>query len=219
MKYQKPQPVFILSFVFLVAAIVIGYYLLMPNFKKFNEQKREIERISKTIELESDYESKMEAIGQKLEEINWESKKQKIQVNFDSSPFFIPKIEVFFKDLIAKSGMTLGGISFGTQTPLRASSQQQTQTETEGLTKEAKEQAESAPVAQTQSKGAINGIKGPVKSTSFTLSVSGSYQNFKKLLKTFEKQAFLISVKSVSFSSVAEDGTSSFSLTGEIYSY
>jgi len=115
--------------------------------------------------------------------------------------------------------MTLGGISFGTQTPLRASSQQQTQTETEGLTKEAKEQAESAPVAQTQSKGAINGIKGPVKSTSFTLSVSGSYQNFKKLLKTFEKQAFLISVKSVSFSSVAEDGTSSFSLTGEIYSY
>jgi len=86
----------------------------MPNFKKFNEQKREIERISKTIELESDYESKMEAIGQKLEEINWESKKQKIQVNFDLSPFFIPKIEVFFKDLIAKSGMTLGGISFGT---------------------------------------------------------------------------------------------------------
>ena len=219
MKYQKPQPVFIISIVFLIAAAAIGYYLFMPNYKKFNEQRGEIDKISKTIELESDYESKMKTIEQKLEEINWESKKQKIQVNFDSSPFFLPKIEVFFKDLVAKSGMTLGGISFGTPTPMKVSSQQQTQTETEGLTKETKEQAESTPVVQTQSSGAIAGIKGPVKSISFTLSVNGTYQKFKNLLNIFEKQAFLISVKSVSFSSMAEDGTSFFSITGEIYSY
>jgi len=190
MKYQKPQPVFIISIVFLIAAAAIGYYLFMPNYKKFNEQRGEIDKISKTIELESDYESKMKTIEQKLEEINWESKKQKIQVNFDSSPFFLPKIEVFFKDLVAKSGMTLGGISFGTPTPMKVSSQQQTQTETEGLTKETKEQAESTPVVQTQSSGAIAGIKGPVKSISFTLSVMVLIRSLKICLTSLRNKLF-----------------------------
>jgi len=218
MKYKKPQPVFILSFLFLIAAVAIGYYLFLPNYKKFNEQKSEMVRISDAIKMKNDYESKINEIGQKLKDIDWEGKKEKIEINFDATPFFLPKTEIFFRDMVSSSGMSFASITFSSPALAKGTSQQQSQAESSDSAKGTKEFKPEA-TAQTQSAGAFSSLKGPVNKVPFTLNVSGSYQALKSLLKDFEKQAFLISVKTIAFNAPGTDGNISFSVAGEVYSY
>ncbi|MDD5696673.1 MAG: hypothetical protein PHO90_01695 [Candidatus Pacebacteria bacterium] len=218
MQYKKPQPVFILSFFLIIGAIALGYYLFLPNYKKFNEQRSEMVRINSAIQMKNNYESKINEIGQKLKDIDWEGKREKIEINFDSGPFFLPKTEIFFRDAVSKSGMSFASISFSSPTLAKGTSQQQSQG-SDDSTKETKKEFKPESSVQTQSSGAFSGLKGPVAKVPFNLSVSGSYQAFKALLKGFEKQAFLISIKTITFTAPGTDGNVSFAIAGEVYSY
>lgn len=222
MQYKKPQPVFILSFLFLVGAVALGYYLFLPKYNKLKEQKSEIVRLNNSIELKNNYESKINEIGQKLEEVGWEGKRGKIEINFDSTPFFLPKTEIFFRDVVSKSGMGFTSIAFSSATLVKGGSQQQGQEETNDSTKGTKKEFKPQETTQTQSEsagGSFSAIRGPVNKVPFTLVVDGSYRSFKGLLEIFEKQAFLISVKTITFTAPGADGVVSFSVAGEVYSY
>jgi len=118
MEHKKIQPLITLSFVFIVATAGVGYYLDLPLYKKLNEQNQEISRLEKSNKLKDDYEQKIQEINNKLKEIDWETRKEKIEINFDSSPFFLSRTEIFFKDLVLKSGMTFSSINFGQSSPI-----------------------------------------------------------------------------------------------------
>ncbi len=218
MQYKKPQPVFILSFLFLVGAVALGYYLFLPKYKKFNEQKSEIVRLNGSIELKNNYESKINEIGQKLKDVDWEGKRGKIEINFDSTPFFLPKTEIFFRDMVSRSGMSFTSIAFSSATLAKGTSQQG-QGESNAKTKEELKSQETTQTQVGATGSTFSAIKGPVNKVPFALVVSGSYQAFKRLLENFEKQAFLISVKTITLNAPEADGTVSFSVAGEVYSY
>jgi len=218
MEYKTPQPLITLSVIFIIAAVAVGYYLDKPLFNKFNELKQEVIRLSNSKKLKTDYENEIRAINQELTEIDWNSKKDKITINFESSPFFISKAEIFFKDVSLKSGLAFTSVTFSQPVAVKAVTQQQTQASGETKSsKDFKPQDETGATPQ-QSSGPFAGISGPVNKTTFTLSVSGSYNALKLLLQSMEKQALLISIKSITFNAI-DDGKGSYTIGGDIYSY
>jgi hypothetical protein len=80
------------------------------------------------------------------------------------------------------------------------------------------EQPTTTTTTTSKNQSGVVGIKGPVKKIGFSLSVSGTYENLKKLLDIFEKQAYLISIKSVNFTDI-KGSQFTFNITGDIYSY
>jgi len=218
MEYKTPQPLITLSIIFIIGAIAVSYYFDKPLFNKFNEVKQEISRLDRSKELKTNYENQIREINQKLTEIDWNSRKEKIEINFESSPFFISKAEIFFKDISLKNGLAFTSVNFSQPTAVKSVTQQQTQTSGETKTsKDFKPQDETGTVPQ-QSSGPFSGINGPVNKTTFTLSVSGSYDALKLLLQSMERQALLISVKKITFNAI-DSGKGSFIIVGDIYSY
>jgi hypothetical protein len=61
-------------------------------------------------------------------------------------------------------------------------------------------------------------INGPVRKNTFSITAKGTYDQLKSLLSIFEKQAYLISVKTINFGE-GSDNQFTFNITGEIYSY
>jgi hypothetical protein len=221
MEYKKIQPLLTLSVIFLAGAVLIGYYLDMPIYRKTQEQRQDIVRLEKSNELKTNYENKIKEITAKLQEAKWEEKKNKIEVIFESSPFFLSKSEIFFRDIVIKNGMTFSSVTFTPAAPIKTASQQTTQTtgEDKSTKKDFKPQENQTVEATSQSTGGLSSIKGPVNKTGFILNASGSYLALKSLLQGMEKQSFLISIKAIAFSAIDSSGKASFTLTGDIYSY
>lgn len=218
MEYKKPQPLLTLSFFLIIGAVAIGYYLDAPLYKKMQTQQTQINNLSSTNNLRIQYENKIREIDQKLKENNWEAKKEIIKGSFESSPFYLSKVEIFFKDIVLKNGLSFGNISISAPSSVKtASSQQTTQQTGASKTTNFKPQEETKPVAEAT--GSLASIQGPVNKLDFTLTVSGSYDFFKMFLESMERQAFLISIKKIGFSAPGSDGKMTFTIDGEIYSY
>lgn len=219
MEYKTPQPLITLSVIFVIGAVAVGYYFDKPLFNKLNELKQEIGRLDRSKELKTNYENEIRKIDQKLTEIDWSGRKEKIEINFESSPFFISKAEIFFKDISLKNGMAFTGVNFSQPVAVKSvNTQQQVQTIGETKTsKDFKPQDESGAAPQ-QSSGPFSSINGPVNKITFTLSVSGSYDALKLLLQSMERQALLISIKTIGFNSI-DGGKGSYTIVGDIYSY
>ena len=216
MEYKKPQPLITISVLFIIASVAIAYYLDKPLYAKVNEQEQQIKTLQESNELKASYEKQIKEVVANLDAANWDQKKEKIQIIFDSSPFFLSKAEIFFRDIAIKSGMTFSSINFDTASSIKTVQQtQSTNTET-SQSKSFKPQEEQEVVSvQT----AVSQIKGPVNRIGFTLAVTGSYQFFKLLIENMGKQAFLISIKSVDFSPSEGGDKTTFTIKGNVYSY
>lgn len=220
---ELKQPSLLIATILFIFGLGVFYFLDLPQYNKDIIQQEQILTFTKQKAIKDDHTKRIAEIGIRLQTLNWDEKKKKIEPNFTSSPFFTPKMEKFFKDLVGRSGMTMGTLSFQgsssavapiTPTPAPAAT-----SDTEGTgtkIKPTEQPASTTPVAKNQS--GVIGIKGPVKKVGFTLTVSGSYEDLKKILDVFEKQAYLISVKSVGFSD-AKGAQFTFNITGDIYSY
>lgn len=213
MEYKKPQPLITVAIIFILISIGVAYYLDKPLFIETKEQEEQIKRLERSNELRVNYEKQIRDIITKLELSNWEEKQEKISIVFDQSPFFLSKTEIFFRDIVIKSGMNFSSVNLGGKSPIKASSQQ-AQTTTSSSQVNFKPQE-----GQSQASDSMSQIKGPVNKTEFTLNVSGSYDFFKLLIQNMEKQAFLISIKSVSFSSSENVNNMTFTIRGDVYSY
>jgi len=214
MEYKKPQPLITISVIFIIASVAIAYYIDKPLYAKVNEQEQQIKTLQESSKLKTNYEKQIREVVAKLDAASWEQKKEKIQIVFDSSPFFLSKAEIFFRDIVIKSGVTLSSITFDSASSIKTV-QQTTNTET-SQSKTFKPQEEQGTVSvQT----AVSEIKGPVNKVGFTLTVTGSYNFFKLLLENMEKQAFLISIKSINFGQSESDDKTTFTIKGNVYSY
>jgi len=202
------QPNLIATTILLVLGVGIIYFLDIPLFDKDKVQNDKIASFSEQKRLREEYTKRIAQIGINLKDLDWEEKRKKIDPNFISTPFFIPKMEVFFKDLVARSNMALVSISIETGSALTPS------TTADG--KIAPVEDASLDVPKNQS--GVIGIKGPVKKNSFNLSVSGRYEDMKNLLLILEKQAYLISVRTVNFGE-GKGNQFNFTIVGDIYSY
>lgn len=208
------QPSIITTSILLVLAGGIFYFLDLPQYEKDKAQKEKIDIFISQKGIKDEHTKKIAQIGFNLKDVNWEEKKKKIEPNFVSTPFFVPKMEVYFKDLVSRSGMALESVTF--QGSSIATADQTAQTAQTAPDKLNPTEGDSANVPKNQS--GVIGIKGPVKKNGFSLTVSGSYEDLKNLLAIFEKQAYLVSVKSISFGE-GKGNQFSFSLAGDIYSY
>lgn len=219
MEHKKPQPLLTASFFLIIGAVVVGYYLDAPLYKKMQTQQTQINNLSATNDLRIQYENTIREIDQRLKENNWEAKKEIIKGSFESSPFYLSKVEIFFKDIVLKNGLNFGSISLSSPSSVKtASSQEQTNQSSSGSkTTNFKPQEETKPAVEAT--GSLASIQGPVNKLEFNLTVSGSYDFFKMFLGSMERQAFLISIKKISFSAPGSDGKMTFTISGEIYSY
>lgn len=214
MEYKKSQPLITISIIFIIASVAIAYYIDKPLYAKVNEQEQQIKTLQESSKLKTNYEKQIREVVAKLDAASWEQKKEKIQIVFDSSPFFLSKAEIFFRDIVIKSGVTLSSITFDSASSIKTV-QQTTNTET-SQSKTFKPQEEQGTVSvQT----AVSEIKGPVNKVGFTLTVTGSYNFFKLLLENMEKQAFLISIKNINFGQSESADKTTFTIKGNVYSY
>ncbi len=214
MEYKKSQPLITISIIFIIASVAIAYYIDKPLYAKVNEQEQQIKTLQESSKLKTNYEKQIREVVAKLDAASWEQKKEKIQIVFDSSPFFLSKAEIFFRDIVIKNGVTLSSITFDSASSIKTV-QQTTNTET-SQSKTFKPQEEQGTVSvQT----AVSEIKGPVNKVGFTLTVTGSYNFFKLLLENMEKQAFLISIKNINFGQSESADKTTFTIKGNVYSY
>ncbi|MDD3292688.1 MAG: hypothetical protein PHI45_01525 [Candidatus Pacebacteria bacterium] len=216
MEYKKPQPLITISVIFIIASVGIAYYLDKPLYAKVNEQEQQIKTLQKSSELKTNYEKQIREVVDKLNAASWEQKKEKIKTIFDSSPFFLSKAEIFFRDIVIKSGVTLSSITFDSASSIKTIQQSQTTNTETSQSKSFKPQEEQG-VASVQT--AVSEIKGPVNKVGFTLTVTGSYNFFKLLLENMEKQAFLISIKNINFGQSESADKTTFTIKGNVYSY
>jgi preprotein translocase subunit YajC len=211
---ELKQPSLITATILLILGLGVFYFLDSPQYDKDKAQRESINDFSAKKKNMEDHTRVIGEIGIKINKSNWTEKKKKIEPNFTSTPFFIPKMEYFFSDLVKRSNMTLLSVSFQTGGSLTEVTTTTSTTQKSGAVNPVEDESLNIPKNQS----GVIGIKGPVKKNTFNLSVSGGYQDMKNLLAIFEKQAYLISVKSLSFGE-GKNNQFNFTITGDIYSY
>lgn len=211
---KKTITLLIVSVVLLAAAAGIVYVFVLKEVNAGTQYDDQIKGLKSQLSLGADRNQKLSQAEQSLAAVDWPSKKAKIDANFISTPFYLSEIEYFFKQTIARSKMSLSTLSFAGPTSINGGGQSDNG-KVQPVTKTV--DGESTAPAKTSGSGVFSGIQGPVKATTVAINVSGTYEQFKGLLKIFESQAYLISVKSISFA--GGTAISSYNITAEIYSY
>ncbi|MDD5639570.1 MAG: hypothetical protein PHR47_02070 [Candidatus Pacebacteria bacterium] len=209
------QPSLLTSVFLLILGAGIIYFIDIPLYENNNTQLKKIEELSERKKKEEDHTKIIAEIGLAIEKNNWSEKKGKIEPNFSSSAFYIPKTERFFQDLIKRSGMTSESLKITLGSVIGQPEQTKSATNIKPTEQPATGTANTKNQPSTTNTIKIN---GPVRKNSFNITAKGTYDQLKSLLGIFEKQAYLISVKTINFSE-GSDNQFSFNITGEIYSY
>ncbi|MFA5208150.1 MAG: hypothetical protein WC428_05835 [Candidatus Paceibacterota bacterium] len=212
----------LISVLIFIAAICVAYLLDSSKWKEINNVKSQISQVESLISAKKSYYAIIDSKIEALNNAGWTEKKSSIAINFDSSQFFVPKINSFFKAIVASSGMDLTSMTSSAAEPL-----QQTQAPTTNQTEDgAKTSVQGTQEVVQQSGNYLSQLQGPVKKTTINLNVAGTYAEFKNLLSLFENQTRIITVKSVTVSSAAQEvkgrtiiNNLGFSVILDIYSY
>jgi copper chaperone CopZ len=211
----------LISVFILIAAICVAYLLDFSKWKEIGNVKGQITQMESLIEAKKSYYAIIDSKIKALNDAGWTEKKDSIAINFDSSLFFTPKINNFFKTIVASSGMSLSSMTSSTSESTQPQTQTTNQTEEGGKTS-----LESTETAVQQSGNYFSQLQGPIKKTTINLSVAGTYTKFKELLSLFEGQTRIITVKSVTVSSVGQEvkgkttvNNLNFSVIADVYSY
>jgi hypothetical protein len=207
---KKINTLLIVSLIILIGAGAIVYFLDMPKYVATQKKVSEINNLKNIEKLGASHNLEIRTAEQSLQEVNWAEMKKRIDDNFSSDPFYASKMEIFFRDIISQSGMSLTSLVFSGSSLMAGVAD----TGTEKIKSPTKSSSSSTQATRSVSPG---GIAGPVKATKVTISVSGTYDQLKELLKIFEKQAYLISVQSINFSGGSV--ITPYTINVEIYSY
>lgn len=212
----------LISVIIFIGAIGIAYSLGFPKWKEINSVDGQINQMKALTNAKKNYYTTIDAEIEALNNAGWAEKKNSIMVNFDSSLFFTPKINNFFRTIVSSSGMTLegmtnslpeGGVSQATAMPENGA-----KTSRVAGTTEVSTQQNSNNLSQTQ---------GSIKKTTVNLNVTGTYNNFKNLLSLFAGQTRIVTIKSISVSSSNQEelrgrvkiNNHNFGLILDVYSY
>jgi Tfp pilus assembly protein PilO len=191
------------------------------KWKEIDNTKSQISQMESLIGAKKSYYAIIDSKIEALNNAGWTEKKDSIAINFDSSLFFTPKINNFFKTIVASSGMKLSSMT--SSAPESTQTQSQTTNQTEDGAKTSLENTQT-PTQQTGDY--LGQLQGPIKKTTINLNVTGTYAKFKELLSLFEGQTRIITVKSVTVSSAGQEvsgkatvNNHNFSVIVDVYSY
>jgi hypothetical protein len=197
----------IIAIVLLLGAGAIIYFLDMPQYQEMQDKIKKIDNLKTQKQISVSQNQQITNAEQSLQDVNWTEVSKKIDPIFTTDPFYKSKMEIYFRDIIGRSGMTLSSLSFSDGSSGVSG----------GSDSSKKTPAGSSTTSQTSGTTSAAVIVGSVKTNSVNITVDGTYNQMKSLLKIFEKQAYLISVKSVSFSGGTT--TTTYNINAEIYSY
>ena len=220
---KKNITILIVSGLILILSLAFAYFFAMPAYKQIGQQESAIVQMKAQIDAQKNYYSVIDSKVKALEDAGWAEKEQSIEVNFTSSPFFIPKMNSFFQTMATGSGMTLSSVT--SSAPVSVKTQATSQSSSESEVKISKDTATSQETQPPKATTYFDQLQGPVNKTTFNLSLTGSYNSFKKFLSDMEGQTRIATVKSVSVSSSQQGegkktvSTSVFNLTVDVYSY
>lgn len=214
--------ILIVSALIIILSMSVVYFLVMPAYADVGIKSEQIIQLKSQIEAKRNYNTSVDSQSKALEELGWSEKKKSIEVNFTSTPFYIPKMNVFFQTMAQSSGMILSNV---TSAPAVSTKKAAENTGTsESKSKETSSSAQSQVVQQSETTY-LDQLKGPINKISFNISVTGTYNAFKRFLSDLEAQTRIVTVKSITVSSSQEGSgrrlvnTSQFNLVVDTYSY
>ena len=168
--------VLIISAIVSVFSLAGGYLFCFPKYQEFRNEKKLISQENIALKEKSEHFSKLEEVFKELD--NHKDDISKIDSSLPSR-VSLPILFNLIKNISERNKLVLGSISSSVSSSSKNSSAGNS--ETEG-----------------------NKIEG-VKNISISISLVGSYQDFKNFLSSIYKSARLIEVNSISFSSSSED--------------
>ncbi len=188
---EKKQINLIISLVIVILIFGLFNFLIIPEYNKIGEKNLEIERLEKQIEVTNNYYLFSDKSFNDLMASQWQQKRELIAINFMSSPFFFPKTQYFLRNTASQNGLAVSNVT----------------------------NSNSLPIDKSQ-ESFKDKIKGPVKKTSFNVSLEGTFESLKNFLSALERQTRLANVKTISASSTRQEGNIfKFSLIIDFYSY
>ena len=180
----------IIIFLCLLFIILVGFFLIWPEYQKFSTLQQEIKAKETELGYIEEYFFKLNQLSKEIE--NYQSQLAKLSSSLlsDSSLTTISLIN-FIQSASSQNGLILKKIeSFTIASPKPATP--------------------SPGVSQPTTK---------VKEISFGFETSGSYFALKNFLNTLEKSAKIIEVENVSFSFAEKEEIPTFELKIKTYSY
>jgi len=181
-----------LIFIFLgiVAILAIGFFLVWPEYQKFESLKVDIENNELDLRQVEDYFTKLERTAKDLEEYQNQLSKIDPALPDNSSSTVISLIN-FIQKASSQNGLNL---------------------------KKLKSFSIISPKLPTQTAGAPAQPQSKVKDILVDFKVSGSYFALKNFIQTLENSAKIIEVENLSFS-VEKEETPSIDLKIKTFSY
>lgn len=167
MKKQEINLIFYILGVIII--FFINYFFVFPEYNLLKEKNKTIKNLSTDEEFIKNY---YDIVNKNLEDLNnakWGSKKNILEQNFDSSPFFSSIVKDFLRTKALESGLIVSDIYV------------------------------SRPVIIENSEELYKSeLIGPVNKTRFELSLEGNYFAFKNFISTIEKSSRIGSIESIS---------------------
>jgi Tfp pilus assembly protein PilO len=167
MKKQEINLIFYILGVIII--FLINYFFVFPEYNLLKEKNKTIKNLSTDEEFIKNY---YDIVNKNLEDLNnakWGSKKNILEQNFDSSPFFSSIVKDFLRTKALESGLIVSDI-YVSRPVIIANSEELYKSE----------------------------LIGPVNKTRFELSLEGNYFAFKNFISTIEKSSRIGSIESIS---------------------
>lgn len=167
MKKQEINLIFYILGVIII--FLINYFFVFPEYNLLKEKDKTIKNLSTNEEFIKNY---YDVVNKNLEDLNnakWGSKKNILEQNFDSSPFFSSIVKDFLRTKALESGLIVSDI-YVSRPVIIANSEELYKSE----------------------------LIGPVNKTRFELSLEGNYFAFKNFISAIEKSSRIGSIESIS---------------------
>lgn len=167
MKKQEINLIFYILGVIII--FLINYFFVFPEYNLLKEKNKKIKNLSTDEEFIKNY---YDVVNKNLEDLNnakWGSKKNILEQNFDSSPFFSSIVKDFLRTKALESGLIVSDI-YVSRPVIIANSEELYKSE----------------------------LIGPVNKTRFELSLEGNYFAFKNFISAIEKSSRIGSIESIS---------------------
>jgi Tfp pilus assembly protein PilO len=167
MKKQEINLIFYILGVIII--FLINYFFVFPEYNLLKEKNKTIKSLSIDEEFIKNY---YDVVNKNLEDLNnakWGSKKNILEQNFDSSPFFSSIVKDFLRTKALESGLIVSDI-YVSRPVIIANSEELYKSE----------------------------LIGPVNKTRFELSLEGNYFAFKNFISAIEKSSRIGSIESIS---------------------
>lgn len=205
---MKNLTTIIISVALFLASAAAFYFLDIPQNQQIKDKEKQIAQTNANISSKMQYNELISKQYQALQDASWDSKKASLMVNFDKPLFFVYKIQDFFGTVAKDTGITIEEATYSTPESVKtqpapaATGEGGAPTTKQPATPSTEESGSTASVKPAY----FDQVKGPVMKTTFNLTITGTYNEFRNFLKELEGQTRIITVNSVTLVTETQPG-------------